>query len=139
METAIVIVIVVALVALLAIMIVRSESRRLRELRGYAPMDHTAWNAQHGDNPNTDRARTWSTGQWVAFSMLANQPHHHHHRHHDPDDGQSSGSGILGGDSNYGDNPRNISDGGGWDGHRGSDLFGDTDLPSGGDTPNGPF
>lgn len=137
METAIVIVIVVALVALLAVMIVRSESRRLRELRGYAPLDHTVWNAQHGDNRSTDRAGTWSTGQWVAFSMLANQPHHHH-RHHDPDDGQSSGSGILGDDSNYGDNPRNIGDGG-RDGHRGSDLFGDTDVPNGGDTTNGPF
>ncbi|PPJ36542.1 hypothetical protein C5E45_19125 [Nocardia nova] len=139
MNTAIAIVIIVALVALLVVMIVRSESRRLRQLRGDTTLDHAVWTAQSGNTRSSGRANTFSTGQWVAFSMLANQTHHHHH--HNPDEGQSPSSGILGDDSNYGDALTGTADndGGSWDGHRNSGLFGDTDIPNGGDTPNGAF
>ncbi|WP_062995161.1 hypothetical protein [Nocardia mikamii] len=137
MDTAIAIIMIGALVALLVVMIVRSESRRLRQLRGDTTLDHAAWNAQSGNARSAGRADTFSAGQWVAFSMLADQTHHHHA----PDDGQSPGSGILGDDSSYGDALTGTadSDGGSRDGHRNSGLFGDTDIPNGGDSPNHAF
>lgn len=131
MLTAIGIVIVGALVVLLVVTIARSESRRLRELRGYAPLDHTASPIQSADTWSSGSAGTWSAGQWVALSMLANQNQHHHHHHHhsEPADEDISGAGAYGEDRRHGDvlGGSGFGDGTPWDGNSGGGMFGDGD------------